>query len=197
MIKFNLHPAIIVDNNDPYQTGKVKIRISHLMTTVEDDLLPWVAPFGNGSGGSDEQGVSLIPEIDSMVWVFFMDDLYYRQGYYISDIHFSEKNIHSAYNDYVAGSVGAEAVYPYVKYLYVASGVCIAVSSDPDTPEITVFHPKASIFINKEGYLQYQDENSNNITINGDGVAIVDSNGNEFKSDGSKWSLNGHFTVEQ
>ena len=110
---------------------------------------------------------------------------------------FNDKNPHSLYEKNVASKVGAESKYPDVKYIYLKNGVSIGVSSDEANPEITVFHPKAYIFIDKNGYTYYKDEYDNRIKIYNEGIVIKDTKNNEFKSDGNKWVINNHLTVEQ
>ena len=192
MINFKTYPAKVVENNDPDKKGLVQIRISHLMEDTKDSLLPWARPFNNGGGGSTTQGVSFIPEKDSAIIVFFMDDFNYDQCYYIADQYYEDSNIHNKVDD-----LGLESKYPDVKYIKLKNGITIAMSSSTDTPEIAIHHPSSDILIDKDGNINIKagtnelvmddegilikDKNDNDITMDGSGIVIKDSNGNEIE----------------
>jgi hypothetical protein len=180
MKQFTLYPAIVVDNNDPNTTGKVKFRIEHMMEEVIDTILPWATPFHNSSGGASTHGLSFIPEINSKIWIFYMDDVYFRNAYYIADATYSQLHPHTLYNNNVKSNVNGQSNYPDVKYIYLKNGICIAMSSNQSTPEIIIYHPSAQLTIGPSGDINISNQsNGNKITLDTTGIKIIDKNANE------------------
>ena len=63
--------GVVVDNQDPLQAGRCKIRIFSVFDDIPDALLPWAEyadPMMQGNPGS---GGFLIPDIGMKVWCFF------------------------------------------------------------------------------------------------------------------------------
>jgi len=142
MQKFEVYPANVIDNADPLKSGRVKIKIDYKMEQVSENILPWVSPFHLG-GGSEKNKLSFIPEIGEKIYVFFLDDTYFRNGRYIADMVFDKKGTHNE-------SIGSmEGMYPNLKFLKLKNGVSIALNSDKT--EATIVAGDAEIFINKNG----------------------------------------------
>ncbi len=172
-----LYKAKVIDNDsanadDATQNGRVKIYIEAYHRDISPKLLPWALPAKNGSGGSSTFGVSCIPEINSYVWVFFEDERFHRNAFYIWDLNLNELNPHNLYTDNVSSEVGAVSVYPDVKYIYLKNGICVAISSDESNPEITIYHPSASMFIDKSGNIDIKNANGDEIIMNATGIEI-------------------------
>lgn len=62
--------AIVIDNNDPLKSGRVKVKVMPMFGGVNDDALPW-AILADASMGNIDSGHVNIPEINSHVFVFF------------------------------------------------------------------------------------------------------------------------------
>jgi hypothetical protein len=153
-----LHYATVIENDsqDSYyaiKNGAIKIRINYLMENILDSDLPWALPFHLSIGGSTESGLTCVPEIGSLVWVFFYDTLFNKKLYYIADVNLANFSASNLFEDEVKSNVdGFTSVYPNVKNIHLKNGVNIAISSEDDNPEISIYHPEGSyIFINKEG----------------------------------------------
>jgi len=146
-------PAKVIKNNDTKKKGRVQVKIEHLHYGIADKELPWAIQSNSGGcGGSNLHGSSFIPEVNSFVWVWFEDiDEFQRQPYYISDINFSDFHPHTLFQDNVKSSIGSASVYPNAKYTYYPNGICIGVDSNSSNAEIFIYHPTASIFIDKNG----------------------------------------------
>lgn len=173
MIFKDLYNAIVEDNKDPDEAGRVKIRVESFMRGFQSDHLPWAKPYTIGSGGSSDYGQSWIPEIGSRVWVWFTDPpgsrgvddepfgTRMRHPYYMGDALFKELNPAKVFGDKVKPNLvtdetddfkGGELNYPHVKFIMLQNGVCQFMSSDPDNPYYGIFHPSGSqILINPEG----------------------------------------------
>lgn len=64
----------VLDNNDPTQNGRVKIKVFGVMAdeSITADMLPWASPaFGVRNGSGSGTGNFYVPRVNSRVWVFF------------------------------------------------------------------------------------------------------------------------------
>ena len=149
----NLYPATVKDNNDLEKMGRIKIKVEHLHAGVDDDLLPWAKQHSLFSGGSNKYGCSNIPETDSLVWIYFENEDDFLKPYYVADIHLNQFHPHTLFDANIASHIsGFTSAYPDVKYHYYKNGICIAVSSNADNPEIVTYHPSGAYsFIDSDG----------------------------------------------
>ena len=158
---------------DKTKNGRVQIYIEAYHRDISSELYPWALPAKDGTGGSSSFGVSCIPEIGSFVWVFFEDEAFHRNPFYVWDFNPSGLNPHNLYESNVKSTVGAASSYPDVKYIYLKNGICIAVSSNASNPEITIYHPSGTYaFIDKVGLLKYNGAEGNTIVMSASGIAI-------------------------
>lgn len=191
-IPVELYWADVIDNNDPNQYGRVKIRIPQFHTDLSEDLLPWAYQFVQSTGGSSTYGKSFIPENGSKIWVGFFDPEDLKKPYYLSDIQLSEFNPHLLFNDNIKSNISSASSYPNTKFTYYKNGICAGVDSSTNNPEIFISHPKWNILINKDGKLHIKDINNNEITIDNNGIDIKDKNSNEIKMVSGAIELNGN-----
>jgi len=128
----------VIDNNHSDKNGLCQIYIEPLHHDLEKDTYPWFK--------MDKSMTSDIPEIDDLIWCWFLEERYHQQGYYGNKINLLEYHTHNE-------SIGSiTTTYPDVKYIKLANGVSIALSSNSSTPEISIYHPTgAEIFINSSG----------------------------------------------
>lgn len=154
-----LYYANVKDNNHPKQNGKIQIKVMEHHENTDDSLLPWARPFSLSTGGSKTHGVSNIPEINSNVWVFYSDENsgLYKKPFYIADGSLDDFNPHLLFNSNVKSSIGSSATYPNAKFYYFKNGICIGVDSSSSNPEVFIYHPMASIFIDKTGKFQIKN----------------------------------------
>jgi hypothetical protein len=156
-----LYYASVIDNNYKSvegvakQNGRIKIKVEELHANTTPTLLPWARPFILSTGGGNLQGVSNIPEIGSKVWIFFSDakEGIFRKSFYIADGSLDDFNPHSLFSSNVASALGSASIYPNAKYYYFKNGICIGVDSSSANPEMFIYHPYASFFIDKTGQL--------------------------------------------
>ncbi|MBO4622547.1 MAG: hypothetical protein J5691_01535 [Bacilli bacterium] len=66
----------VVDNKDPTNNYRVKVRINHLHDTIDkDENLPWAAKVDSSFMGMDSSSIShSVPEVDSKVLVLAVGD---------------------------------------------------------------------------------------------------------------------------
>ena len=141
----------VIDNNstngpEGVENGSVSVYIEEIMLDIPKDLYPWV--FSDGEFSSN------IPEIGDYVWVEFLDEENWRNGFYGDKVSLRDYHEHGE----TIGSITSS--YPSVKYLQLANGVAIGFSSNADTPEISVYHPTgAEIFIDTDGLVSIKGAN--------------------------------------
>ena len=135
--------AKVIDNDstkspEAVENGSVQIYVEEIMQDIDKDLYPWVY--------QDAELTSNIPEIGDYVWVEFLDEANFRNGFYFNKVELKDYHEH---NETIGSIV---SVFPDVKYLKLKNGVAIGFSSNTDTPEISIYHPKgAEIFIDTDG----------------------------------------------
>ncbi len=100
----NLFVGEVVDNNDPTNKLRVKIRVELLHQGIETSALPWASQLSSGSFGSSA-GVISVPSIGSSMIVMYINDDQLRP-IYVSSIKLSNTTLDNK-NDYkFADNVG-------------------------------------------------------------------------------------------
>lgn len=68
----------VVDNRDPAELGRVRVKVEGFFDHVPDDKLPWAVPADwnhpqglRGGGGTDRTGMAAIPKRDTKVALYF------------------------------------------------------------------------------------------------------------------------------
>ena len=140
----SLHYAIVKDNNDPDEKGKIQVQILPEMKDMEDSHLPWVRPFIN-TGMSTNQFSHSIPENDSSVWVVFLDTTL-REGYFLTgafiDGYFDFDSIKSSLDKI---SELSDTSYANIRFQRFPDGT-ITFHND-DTGEIGVYHSSGKYIV--------------------------------------------------
>jgi len=196
-ISKNLHIAKVMNNIDPEKNGLIQIFIPYMHNEIKLEFLPWALPFHNFLGGSNSFGMSAIPEKDSYVWVFYEDEELQKNPFYFGDVNNEDLNVAELFQNNVKTNIGAEGVYPNVKFIYTQNGICIGFNTAPNIAEIFIYHPKAYIYIDKNGYTYYKDMYDNRIKIDGTGIRIKDTKNNEIITVGTKLVINGNLEISQ
>jgi len=144
----NLHIAKVVDNNDEDQEDKIQVVVEYLHEGFNNIDYPWARPFFGGTGGATTHGVSMIPEVDSFVWVFFEKPNIFHNPFYIGDARL--KNINPSMSDALS-DMGSASEYPNTKFISFKNGTGIIFDSSDDNPELALYHPDGHMFIDKDG----------------------------------------------
>jgi hypothetical protein len=176
-----LYIAEVLDNNDPDKKGKVQIYcapIHHNIKKNSSDLLPWAQ--------SATWETSWIPEVGDLIYIFFEKEEFYKNPFYIGRVNLSDKHNHNKQ----IGSITAE--YPDVKYIQLANNVALGMSSKSNNAEISIYHPKAEIYIDNDGHTKlYFSDNKNKMDITSDGIVITDINNNVITMDSNGIKVSG------
>lgn len=144
--KFNgMYRGTVMDNVDPDQLGKVKIKIYPMLSGVETENLPWAIPamplsVGAGSG----YGNFWVPDIGNNVWVFF------EYGDIYQPVYFAEAT------DGVKGLPGNRVEsYPDTSVFETKTGIQIKINRKAGEEDIRINHPSgASVEIMPDGNIQ-------------------------------------------
>jgi len=73
-----IYRGTVVDNDDPSQYGRIKVKIYPMMADIEAENLPWAIPASTiVEGAGVNKGSFAVPNIGTNVWCFFeMGDIY-------------------------------------------------------------------------------------------------------------------------
>ena len=140
--KIFFYPGKVIDNNDPDQLGRCKIRVYSVYTGIPDEDLPWSTPDFSFIGST--LGSFIVPTIDSIVKVYFEDDDFYQPKYTTKVLHESKLINFSSdiYEDYPDSMVFFETENgDYFKInratnvitFQSASGVLVRIEADGNT----------------------------------------------------------------
>lgn len=167
-LRFNqIYRGLVVDNDDPNKTGRVRVRVHCVFDDVTNSHLPWAVPClpiftGAGSG----HGWFAVPEVNSEVFVFFEEGDFYQPVYFGEAV----TGVHGHPED---GDVN----YPNRRGFKTKAGHTIWMDDAAD--EIRVKHSVGSFFSMKSDILRMNHkgatikiDDSGNIVISGTKVDI-------------------------
>ncbi len=171
---YGIYRGVVVDNNDPDQTGRCRIRIYgiHSQETtktdtdgIPNDELPWAEPvLGLLEGSLSGQGLFSLPLVGSHVMVFFENGNHMQIRYFASV---------PAKTDWANGA----GTYPHNVYLKVHSGHYFEVDSSPGNERIKVYHKTGTLCeIDKDGNIQLTGVKNQTINITNDVTQTVGGN---------------------
>lgn len=145
-----IRTGIVIDNNDTFQKGKIKIRILPEMKDVKENLLPWIPPYEQGSGSSTSSMIHDVPEIDDKIKVIIVDDywqtIYWTKAPYIKGFYdyTNWTSIKSSMTEL------GTSTYPQPSFQKFADGTMIFRNSN--TGDIGIYHKSGTYcIIDKDG----------------------------------------------
>lgn len=159
--------GVVLDNNDPEQKGRVRIRVHSVFdSNIPVAKLPWAVPAqpifsGSGSGF----GHFAVPEVNSQVWVFF------EGGDFNQPVYWAEAptGVHGLPSERTTS-------YPNRRVVKTKAGLGVLI--DDTTKEVRILHPSGK-------YIQM--DSSGNVTISARDVEITGTN---ITISGSKVEIN-------
>lgn len=140
-LKFNgIYRGLVINNLDPTYLCNIQVRVYPMLAQVEDSNLPWAVPATSiFSGAGDGFGSVSIPEIGTMVFVFFENGDIYQPVYFAQ----APDIAHAVVNESFIG-------YPYSKVLKTKKGTVIVL--DDENENMYVTHSSgAFIHVSPEG----------------------------------------------
>lgn len=168
-MQVSLHYATVIDNEDSDQKAKVQVRVLPEMKDMDEDKLPWVRPFINPGMSENSYGYN-VPEVDSKIWVVFIDK-YFHDGYYLTgsfiDGFFDFSSVQSDLNDVTELS---DKSYANIRFTRLPDGTVIF--HNDDTGEVGIKHSSGKyVVIDDSGDIHI----SGDATIQGDQTVEGDS----------------------
>lgn len=171
---FGKYRGLVVDNADPQKLGRLKVRVPSLLG--EQVVTGWATPC-TPYGGSDNQGMLMIPDVGAGVWVEFEEgDLEFPiwVGTYWSKP--SGTTELPKPNGADAAEAGEAQDPPTRKILKTAKGHTIQLE-DKDGEEAIII------------VVIVEDKKKHFILLNGDGITIQDAAGNSLVMSSSAVTL--------
>jgi len=151
---YGKHRAIVTDNSDPDNLGRLRVRVPRLLGSVETGWALPAAPYG----GASEEGFFALPDIGASVWIEFEDgDLAYPvwSGTWWGD---GER---------------PEGAGPGQKVIKTAAGHKVVL--DDDAGSITVTDSNGNEVTLDSSGIKLEDANGNSITLDSSGITLKGS----------------------
>lgn len=170
-----LYRGLVMDNNDPLQYGRLKIKIYPMFRLLETQYLPWVKPaFPVFDGAGSGTGSFAVPKNGTYVFVMFeQGDIH--QPVYFAESPTAQKGLPSS----------RTTNYPNKKVWRTSANV--EVSIDDTAQEIKVTHPAGtSITIDSAGKVTVAA--SGDVAVSGTNVQ-VDATANAVVNAGVKATI--------
>ena len=151
----------VMDNQDPKQSGRIKLSIHGVLQGIDTASLPWaIAASPTFVGAGSGSGRFMVPDIGTIMWCFF------EEGDHNQPVYFAEAP------DCVHGLPEERTTnYPKRRVLKTSAGVVIYI--DDETTDVRVNHPSGTfVEIDKDGHVRIH---GGNVRIDG---ADIDVEGN-------------------
>ena len=167
---YGKYRGLVVDNQDPEKRARVTLQVPAIMGN--EAVTHWAEPC-LPFGGLVDQGLFLVPEVGSQVWVDFE----------AGDINHP---IWTGTTWQQTDDVPQEASdrSPNMRQLKTPSGQILSFDDTEGEEEIRLYHPAdAELIIDPEGVVQVTDAAGATLVMNAadSSIEITDSNGNPFQ----------------
>lgn len=130
--------GVVVDDQDPLKSGRVKIRVFGIYDNVPEEALPWAIYTDPLMGGQSGFGSFFIPDIGNHVWVFFENGDHQQPVYFagapFKDAYATERL--SSKHEENRGSIS----YPRNKSLVTKAGHIIEIDDTSGNERISIIH---------------------------------------------------------
>lgn len=165
---YGKYRGFVVDNNDPDQLGRVKVRVP---SVLGDAVTGWALPC-LPFGGLADQGLFTIPEVSAQVWVEFEEG---ELSHPIWTGTFWQSS----------GDVPSEGqkAPPTTRVLKTPSGHVLQFDDESGSEQFRLHHPAGSeMTIDAQGTVLLTDANGAKVTLDvaGNQVIVEDANGNKL-----------------
>ena len=119
----------VVDVDDPYQKGRVKVEVFGVFDGLSPDALPWAIFADPLMGGQGDLGGFITPDLESHVWVFF------EEGDHTQPVYFAGAPARPH-----GPSEATNGEYPRNKVFRTKAGHYFEVDDSPDATRIKLYH---------------------------------------------------------
>ena len=166
---YGMYRGIVHDNLDPLQVGRCKISVFGVYPPEleKSGNLPWAIYADPLMGGSADVGGFFVPEIGSLVWVFF------EQGDHMQPVYFagapSAKDMPDEKTDHAYEDKRGSVVYPKNKVIKTKSGHKIEMDDSNGAAQIRITHKSGTIIVMHDNGDIYEH-------VVGNVVRVIDGN---------------------
>lgn len=147
-----LRTAQVIDDADPDELSRVKVRVFPELKDVQESLLPWAKPQLGSYGTGEDHGAHTPPEIGSFVVVRVKNN--WKSFYYAGDEYVEGFAIYSKWSD-ISGdleSYGSDS-YPQPRMLVGRDGTIRF--HNTETGAIGIYHTTGTfVMINPDGQVR-------------------------------------------
>jgi len=167
----------VVDNRDPLQLGRVKVKVYPWFEDVKDGDCPWAEPAWQG-------GVLYIPPQNSWVWVFFEGGDPERPVWFAWSLPFNGTRfqIGSVWNEFGLGVMDAKGMYKEQQAEYPGSviwrlpmGSALVFYADGRIELKNRIGAKLILY--EDGTVRLVNQSGSEIVIRSDGTLLIDAKG--------------------
>lgn len=124
----------VIDNLDPLEAGRVKVRVFGVYDDIPDSAIPWALYSDPFMGGNSDVGGLFVPDTGNHVWVFF------EEGDPEQPVYFAGAPARSD-GPQEASKVGT---YPSNRVFKTKAGHVIEIDDTPEESRIRIAHKSAS-----------------------------------------------------
>ena len=181
--RYGKYRGIVIDNADPEKRARLKLRIPSVLADQDTDWALPCLPYG----GLDQQGMFMVPDVDSQIWVEFEEGDIHRP-IWVGTFWQQESDVPE----------DAAKEEPTTRLFQTKSGHILQFDDEEGEEQFRLFHPAdAEMLIDKNGTISLrdtsgavlrmdaenneiivEDANGNIMTMNSSGTKVEDSNGN-------------------
>jgi phage baseplate assembly protein gpV len=174
---FGKYRGFVVDNDDPEQLGRLRLRIPSILGDVETDWALPCLPYG----GLADQGWFAVPEIGAQVWIEF------EQGVLSAPIW-----VGTFWQ--VGGDTPQEAQLspPTTRVMKTTSGHVLEFADQDGSEKVRLYHKAdAYLVIDENGTVDVQAADGARLTLDAKAgkVTLEDANGHKVEMESSKITI--------
>jgi hypothetical protein len=167
----------VVDNRDPLQLGRVKVRVCPWFEEVRDEDCPWAEPAWQG-------GVLYVPPKNAWVWVFFEGGDVEKPVWFAWSLPFNGRRfqVGSEWEEFgkgvmeaggMYGEQGAEYPGAVVWRMPMGSALVFYASGRIELKNKV----GAKLILHEDGTVRLINQSGSEVVINADGTMLVDAKG--------------------
>lgn len=140
--------GVVVDNNDPLQKNRCRIRVHSVFDDIPDDILPWAEYADPLMQGQNTSGGSFIPDVGARVWCFFETGDHMQPVYFAGAPALVDGPVDTTTTQEMTPRYGVE--YTKNRVFRSTAGHRIEFDDTPGDSRVRVFHKSGSQLIMHE-----------------------------------------------
>ncbi len=188
-LKLNgFYRGIVLDNNDPLKSGRIKVKVYPVFKDLVVDDLPWAIMADPMFGGYADVGSIFVPVVDAHVFVFF------ENGDHRFPVYFAGAPAIQTGTPDSPSESRTNGTYPNNRVYKSKSGIVVEIDDTNGSERYKITHPTGSIIeIDGSGNLKLTA--TGNTTVTTSGNTNLNTTGNTVMSSGGDVTISGGGTV--